>query len=77
MTAAEALAGQVGVAPACDALALPRASFYRHRHRRLSPPTPAVRPTPPRALGLDERKQVLSELNSDRFRDMAPAAVYA
>jgi hypothetical protein len=32
MAAAETLAAQVGVAPACDALSLPRASFYRH-HR--------------------------------------------
>jgi putative transposase len=77
MTAAEALAGEVGVAPACDALSLPRASFYRHRHRRFAPPVPGARPTPPRALALRERQQVLAELNSNRFRDAAPAAVYA
>lgn len=77
MTAAEALADGVGVSPACAALSLPRASFYRHRHRRLAPPTPPVRPTPPRALAADERQQVLAALNSDRFRDVAPAAVYA
>lgn len=77
MTAAEALAEAVGVAPACDALSMPRASFYRHRHRRLNPPMLAARPTPPRALAVEERQQVLAELNSDRFRDVAPAAVYA
>ncbi len=77
MTAAENLAGEVGVAPACHALSLPRASFYRYWRRRLTPPIPTARPTPPRALALDERRQVLSELNSDRFRDIAPAAVYA
>jgi putative transposase len=77
MTAAETLAAEVGVVPACDALSLPRASFYRHRHRRLAPAIPAMRPSPPRALALEERQQVLSELNSGRFRDLAPAAVYA
>ena len=77
MTAAATLADQVGVAPACHALSLPRASFYRHRHRRLAPTTPAARPTPRRALAVDERQQVLALLNSERFRDLAPAAVYA
>jgi len=77
MTAAETLASEVGVAPACNALSVPRASFYRHRLRRLAPVSPANRPTPHRALAPDERQQVLTELNSDRFRDAAPAAVYA
>lgn len=77
MTAAEILAAQVGVAPACDALSLPRASFYRHHWRRRSPYAPAARPTPARALPQAERDQVLATLNSERFRDHAPAAVYA
>ena len=77
MAAAETLAYDVGVAPACDALSIPRASFYRHRRRKAPPPPSSPRPTPPRALALPEREQVLAELNSDRFRDTAPAAVFA
>ena len=77
MAAAETLAALVGVAPACAALSLPRASFYRHHWRRWSPYAPVARPTPARALAPAEREQVLTELNSERFRDQAPAAVYA
>jgi putative transposase len=76
MAAAETLALDVGVAPACDALAVPRASFYRHRQRKTAPPS-SPRPTPTRALAVHERKQVLAELNTDRFRDAAPTAVFA
>ena len=62
MAAAQSLAQKVGVAPACEALSLPRATFYRHR--RGSPPVVPVRPTPHRALTPPEREQVLAELNS-------------
>lgn len=77
MAAAETLAAQVGVAPACEALSVPRATFYRHQLRRSVPPAPSVRPTPARALAPAERRQVLAELNSERFRDQAPAAAFA
>ena len=77
MAAAETLAYDVGVAPACDALSIPRASFYRHRRRKAPPPPSSPRPTPPRALALPEREQVLAELDSERYRDTAPAAVFA
>ena len=77
MAAAETLATQVGVASACHALAVPRASFYRHHWRYWRPFAPAARPTPARALPQAEREQVLATLDSERFRDHAPAAVYA
>jgi len=77
MAAADTLARQVGVAPACDALSIPRATFYRHHWRHPVPPASPTRPTVHRALAPVERQQVLAELNSDRFRDVAPAAVYA
>ena len=48
------------------------------------PPSPAQRvdrsapgPSPPRALALAERQLVLDRLNAERFRDKAPAKVYA
>jgi putative transposase len=65
----------VGVAPACAALSVPRATFYR---RQLPA---AVVPRPPRgvprALSVGERRMVLSLLNDDRFAELPPAQVYA
>jgi putative transposase len=77
MEAAEDLSRDVGLAPACRALSLSRATLYRARKARLRPLGPAVRPTPARALAPEERALVLGELNSERFCDMAPAAVHA
>jgi putative transposase len=64
----------LGVAPACHALAVPRASYYRWR----KPPdrVPVVRQSP-RALSPDERERILAVLNSDRFAEQPPAEVYA
>jgi putative transposase len=68
---------QVGVAPVCRALAIPRASAYRTWAREQAPRAPAPRPTPPRALSHDERQQVLNALHSERFLDQPPHEVYA
>jgi putative transposase len=68
---------RTGVAPLCQALAVPRASVYRLRARGQRPSTPVARPTPPRALGTEEREQVLEALHSERFVDQAPHQVYA
>ena len=46
--AVQPLASQVGVAPACRALGVPRASFYRRQ--RPAPGHQQPRPTPARAL---------------------------
>lgn len=77
MASASVLADRIGIAPACAALALPRASYYR----ALAPePEVVVRPAPPpppRALSEAERAAVRDELNSDRFVDQAPREVYA
>ena len=73
--AAKSLALQVGVAPACRALGVPRATFYR-RHRS-TPGRQQPRCTPARALCEDERERVLETLSSPRFVDRAPAEVVA
>ena len=74
--AVEQLAPQVGVAPACRALGVARASVYRHRRPAGPRPAPAPRRSP-RALAPAERDHVLATLHEDRFLDQAPAAVYA
>ncbi len=74
MAAADQLAGSVGMKTACEAVGVPRASLYRHRRPR---PTPASRPTSPRALSPQERRQVLETLNDEAFADQPPAQVHA
>ena len=65
---------QLGIAPTCAALGLPRATYYRRRRPpRAAPPR---RPSP-RALSPGERGAVLAVLHEPRFVDLAPAEVYA
>ena len=74
MSAALELGESVGQAVACRALGVPRATLYRH----MRPAAPKrARPTPERALSTAERQVVLAHLHSERFRDKAPAEVYA
>ena len=72
---AQQLALEVGVAPACQALGVSRATFYRRQRPVSEHQQP--RPTPARALDRDERKQVLDVLTSQRFIDRSPAEVVA
>ena len=74
--AVETLAPTVGLAPACRALGVARASVYRHR-KSLVPKARSSRRPLPCALAPQERTQVLDTLHEDRFLDRAPAAVYA
>ena len=70
MEATQELAKYVGVKPACAALRVPRATFYR----RLRPSTghQQPRPTPARALSEKERDKVFDTLCSERFVDRSP-----
>ena len=73
--AALELASLVGVAPACHALGVSRATFYRRQ--RPSPGHQQPRRTLARALCQSERKHILNVLVSPRFVDRAPAEVVA
>ena len=77
MTAVTDLAVDVGASAACQALGMPRASYYRDRHASVRTAMAKPRPAPPRALALAERETVLAHLHSERFQDRSPAAVYA
>ena len=64
---------QLGVAPLCAALALPRASLYRVRQ----PKRPATsRRRSHRALSTADAAAVLAALHEPRFVDLAPAEVF-
>ena len=77
MTAVTELANEVGTSVACQALCMPRASYYRDHHKTFFPAVTASRPLPARALRPAERKAVLACLHEERFQDRSPAAVYA
>jgi putative transposase len=76
MVTALEVAPETGLAPACRALGVSRATAYRHRS-----PKPAAaarsRCRSPLALSEEERAAVLAELHAERFVDASPAAVYA
>ena len=73
--AASSLAAHVGVAPACRALGVSRATLYRRR--RPAPGRQQPRPTPARALNDTERERVLDVLACPRFVDRSPGEVVA
>ena len=58
MSAVTELAATIGAHAACGVLAVPRASYYRHRKPRTAPPRQArVRTPSPRALSEAERRR--------------------
>ncbi len=76
MDAVHLLAPTVGIESACEVLGVARASFYRQPAFGPALPLP-LRPTPARALSMQERETVRDVLNSTRFQDCAPAAIQA
>ena len=83
MAAVHQLTPALGAGAACRSLGLPRGAAARHRaqtHRlqQVGPrPKPPARPRPPLALNAQENQALLDALNSERFADTAPAAMYA
>jgi len=73
-TALSQLVPRVGIAPACAALGVNRATYYRRQHPR---PERKPRPSPPRTLTTDEKVRVLEVLDSERFVDEPVRQVYA
>ena len=78
MNAALVASPEIGVLPACEALGVARATFYRRRRRENEAQTTALERQPPaRALTLGERNKALELLTSERFCDSSPSQVYA
>lgn len=77
METVKRLCRPVGVVAACEAMAVSRASFYRHArpcHLRV---VLNKRGKPSRALSSQERDEVLDLMHSERFVDAAPRQIYA
>ena len=69
----------VGASSACRVLGVPSTTYYRHKRparARKIIPNQACR-VPGRGLTQQEQERVVSDLNSDRFKDMAPPQVYS
>jgi putative transposase len=65
----------IGTEPACVALSVPRASFYRWLN-----PKPVERTLSrrvPRRLSEEERSLVRCALHDERYVDLPPAEIYA
>jgi putative transposase len=77
MSMTDSLAKDVGIKPACDALVVSRAGFYRWKNQDEDSEKEYVRPMPPLALSPYEHQKVLDTLHEERFVDKAPQEVYA
>ena len=78
MSAVTELAATIGAQAACGVLAVPRASYYRHRKPRTAPPRQVrVRSPSPCALSAAERQVVLDTLHGERFQDRSAGHVVA
>ncbi len=80
MVAVNELAAQVGMKAACRAFAFNPGFVYRDRARRRGVFTRhpiSMRPRPPLAFSTAEQERLLGVLDSERFADTAPAAIYA
>jgi transposase InsO family protein len=75
---ASQLSADIGKVAACDALQVPRATFYRYQDQKnRSDDTVTKRPPPPLALEPKERQTVVDILHSERFLDDTPYEIYA
>jgi putative transposase len=66
-----------GTLPLCEALGIPRASFYRQQTRNTDVALAVPRQRPGHALSEAEQQKVLDMLHAPRFVDLAPSQAYA
>lgn len=68
---------QIATLTLCEALDVPKASFYRQQAQKDSTTPVATRQRPEHALSDTEQQTVLAILHGPRFVDLAPPQVYA
>ena len=77
MSTASAMAAHIGIAPACLALGVSRATFYRaHQVVAMSYPR-RPRPRSPLALSEPEREAILEVLHAPAYVNRSPRTVFA
>jgi putative transposase len=77
MSAVAELRDVMGVVRACEAVGLPRSSYYRAGQERRPAATPAPRSALAWALSRAERQAVRAVLDSERFRDQSVREAFA
>lgn len=70
------LSEKVGKKAACNAMGIPRATFYRHQGENAVAET-CQRPPSPLALSQQERQAILDVAHEQRFWDATPYQMYA
>jgi putative transposase len=76
MASVGSLSKFVGKKGACDALTVPRVTFYRH-HGEKKAASVGQRPAPPLALSTAEREVILNTAHEQRFWDVSPYQMFA
>jgi putative transposase len=76
MEATVSLGRMIGKKSACDAMTIPRATFYRHQDKR-TVTNICRRPAPPLALSPNEQQVILDVAHEKRFWDATPYQMYA
>ena len=76
MEAVSELSGTVGVSSSCEAIDVPRSTYYRYRRPKIVR-EPRNRPPSHRALSEEEREKVLEALHCQRYVDKAPRQIFA
>jgi len=67
---------QIGTLSLCQALEIPKASFYRQQTRKAATALVVTRKRPEHALSDAEQQTVLGTLHESRFVDLPPPQVY-
>jgi putative transposase len=79
VTQVDSAIGNVGISAACRSLGVAHSTYYRRKRPVLVGKITASQKcrVPGRGLTQQEQERVVSDLNSDRFKDMAPPQVYS
>ncbi|MDO8677634.1 MAG: IS3 family transposase [Acidobacteriota bacterium] len=77
MNTAVEIAPRIGVAAACLALGVARATFYRARHPASARRPRSARASSPRALSASEQRIILELLHAPAYVDKSPHTVFA
>jgi putative transposase len=77
MNSAREVAPQIGIAAACIALGVARATFYRAQRPVSVPQANVPRASSPRALSVPEQHTILEWLHAPACVDLSPRTVFA
>ncbi len=77
IAAVKLLAKDLGMAPACKVVGIPRSTYYYSLQVPARTPRKQRRGRSLRQLPVAQRAEIRALLNSERFRDLPPRQIYA